>query len=40
MPRYMLDTNAIIYMLNGRLASLLPDGHYSVSIITEIEDND
>ena len=35
--RYMLDTNAIIYMLNGRLASPLPDGHYSVSIITEIE---
>ena len=33
----MLDTNAIIYMLNGRLASPLPDGHYSVSIITEIE---
>ena len=35
--RYMLDTNAIIYMLNGRLASPLRDGHYSVSIITEIE---
>jgi len=35
--RYMLDTNAIIYLLNGSLASPLPDGLYCVSIITEIE---
>ncbi|MBI4937282.1 MAG: type II toxin-antitoxin system VapC family toxin [Nitrosomonadales bacterium] len=35
--RYLLDTNAIIYLVNGRLASPLPDGKYSISIITEIE---
>lgn len=35
--RYLLDTNAIIYLVSGRLASSLPDGQYSVSVITEIE---
>lgn len=35
--RYFLDTNAIIYLVNGRLASPLPEGKYSISIITEIE---
>jgi predicted nucleic acid-binding protein len=35
--RYLLDTNAIIYLVNGRLAFPLPEGSYSVSIITEIE---
>ena len=35
--RYFLDTNAIIYLVNGRLAFPLPEGKYSVSIITEIE---
>jgi predicted nucleic acid-binding protein len=35
--RYLLDTNAIIYLVNGRLASPLPEGKYSISIITEIE---
>ena len=35
--RYLLDTNAIIYLISGRLAHSLPDGKYSVSIITEIE---
>jgi predicted nucleic acid-binding protein len=35
--RYLLDTNTIIYLVNGRLALPLPDGKYSVSIITEIE---
>ncbi len=35
--RYLLDTNAIIYLVNGRLASPLPDGKYSISVITEIE---
>lgn len=34
---YLLDTNAIIYLVNGRLASPLPEGKYSISIITEIE---
>lgn len=35
--RYLLDTNAVIYPLNGRLAYPLSVGQYSVSIITEIE---
>ncbi len=35
--RYLLDTNAVIYLMSGRLAFPLPDGRYSVSIITEIE---
>lgn len=35
--RYFLDTNAVIYLVSGRLALPLPDGRYSVSIITEIE---
>ena len=35
--RYLLDTNAVIYLLSGRLVLPLPDGQYSVSIITEIE---
>ena len=33
----MLDTNAVIYLVNGRLAFPLPDGQYRVSIVTEIE---
>lgn len=35
--RYFLDTNAVISLVSGRLALPLPDGRYSVSIITEIE---
>ena len=35
--RYLLDTNAVIFLLNGSLASPLPKGNYSISIITEIE---
>lgn len=35
--RYLLDTNAVIYLLSGRLVLPLPEGRYSVSIITEIE---
>jgi len=35
--RYLLDTNAIIYLMGGRLAEQLPVGHYSFSVITEIE---
>ncbi len=34
---FLLDTNAIIYLINGRLALALPDGRYGVSVITEIE---
>lgn len=29
--RYLLDTNAIIYLMSGRLAFSLPDGKYSIS---------
>lgn len=35
--RYLLDTNAVIYLVSGHLALPLPDGRYSISIITEIE---
>jgi predicted nucleic acid-binding protein len=37
MTRYLLDTNAVIYLVNGRLALPLPEGQYSISVITEIE---
>jgi len=37
MQRYLLDTNAIIYLIGGRLAAPLPAGHYSFSVISEIE---
>ena len=37
MRRYMLDTNAVIYLLSGRIRMPLPEGKYSASIITEIE---
>ena len=37
MQRYLLDTNAIIYLIGGRLATPLPAGHYSFSVISEIE---
>ena len=33
----VLDTNAVLYFLGGRLADDLPDGDYFVSVITEIE---
>lgn len=35
--RYVLDTNAVVYLVNGRLAAPLPEGRHGVSIITEIE---
>ena len=34
---YVLDTNAALYFLGGRLAAPLPDGSYVVSVITELE---
>lgn len=37
MLRYLLDTNIVIYLVNGRLAYPLTDGRYSISIISEIE---
>ncbi len=35
--KQILDTNAVLYFLGGRLADDLPDGDYFVSVITEIE---
>ncbi|ABL66631.1 type II toxin-antitoxin system VapC family toxin [Chlorobium phaeobacteroides] len=35
--RYVLDTNAVIYLLNGRLAFQLPEGEFAVSVISKIE---
>ncbi len=33
----LLDTNAALYLLGGRLASPLPEDRYAVSFITEME---
>jgi len=33
----LLDTNAILYLLGGRVAEPLPAGQYYVSVISEIE---
>jgi predicted nucleic acid-binding protein len=33
----LLDTNAALYLLGGRIAEPLPDDLYSVSFITEME---
>lgn len=35
--RYIVDTNALIYLLGNRLAQPLPIGQYAYSVITEIE---
>lgn len=37
MQRYLLDTNIVIYLVNGILATELPEGQYCISIISEIE---
>lgn len=34
---FVLDTNAILYLLGGRLAESLPEGEYGISVVTEIE---
>lgn len=34
---FLLDTNALIYLQNGRLAVPLPEGSYAFSVISEIE---
>lgn len=34
---WLLDTNAILYLLTGRLAQPLPEGDYLISVITEME---
>lgn len=33
----VLDTNAVLYFLGGRLAEPLPDADFYISVITEIE---
>ena len=35
--RFVLDTNAVLYLLGGRLAQPLPDGTYGLSVISELE---
>jgi len=35
--RFVLDTNAVLYLLGGRLAQPLPDGTYCLSVISELE---
>ena len=35
--RFVLDTNAVIYLQRGQLAEALPVADYSVSVITEME---
>lgn len=35
--RYLLDTNALIYFHDGKLAENLPTGQYAYSVISEIE---
>ncbi|MDD5308462.1 MAG: type II toxin-antitoxin system VapC family toxin [Deltaproteobacteria bacterium] len=35
--RRVLDTNVALYLLGGRLAEHLPEGEYSISVITEME---
>ena len=34
---FLLDTNTVIYLINDRLAMVLPARRYGVSVITEIE---
>jgi predicted nucleic acid-binding protein len=35
--RFLLDTNAVLYLLGGRLASPLQAGSYYTSVISEME---
>lgn len=35
--KYLLDTNALIYLQGGKLAKSLPIGSYAYSVISEIE---
>jgi predicted nucleic acid-binding protein len=35
--KIVLDTNAVLYFLGGRLAEPLPDADFYISVITEIE---
>lgn len=33
--KIVLDTNAVLYFLGGRLTEPLPDGDFYISVITE-----
>jgi len=35
--KYLFDTNALIYIHDGKLAESLPTGYYAYSVISEIE---
>ena len=35
--KIVLDTNAILYLLGGKLAQALPPGQYLISVISEME---
>jgi predicted nucleic acid-binding protein len=35
--RWVLDTNTVLFLLDGRLAAPLPGGAYFASVITEME---
>jgi predicted nucleic acid-binding protein len=37
LTRFVLDTNAVLYLLGGRLAQPLPAGDYFISVISELE---
>jgi predicted nucleic acid-binding protein len=37
LARFVLDTNAVLYLLGGRLAQPLPAGDYFISVISELE---
>ena len=37
MLRFVLDTNAVLYFLGGRLAAPFPAGSYAISVISELE---
>jgi len=37
MKKFLLDTNTLIYLHNGRLANALPEGYFAYSLISEIE---
>lgn len=36
-PRFVLDTNVILYFLGGRLSDPFPAGAYAISVISELE---
>jgi Predicted nucleic acid-binding protein, contains PIN domain len=37
LARFVLDTNAVLYLLGGCLAQPLPAGDYFISVISELE---